>query len=725
MDHCCYHCSNYYEDPRVLSCLHSICFKCVQSLQQENSDVVCPCCSNKTSLPQQEKLELLPKNIKLKKAVEQEQLLSKITGITLVKCNSCESYCTICYCFDCGDVSCGMCWNAHQRLKQLKSHVSITFEEAKQMKRDQLISMLPMPKVKLCQYHEQTLDIFCEQCDVLVCEECLQRIHKDHVLGDLRKEDTECKKQIKQSNLKMQTTLENVEATLYDVEEARKSLYVEKEKIVENMAEAFATIHKVVEMREKVLLSECSEAVSTSDNQLTTMTEGLKKMKENVKESISIASIIENQFDGYEIIEVKDVVRKRSRHFEQDLATYSLNTKGIAHQLDTDKVVGMLSTFGSISEIHSEIASCSLETVTGNKTTPTTTEGTVHTENEISQSNIIATRSKAMKLALDSSFIPLKNFQSVCQRFNAVTQISGISSPRSLAFSINGDIFVTSNNHYVSVFRKTGKTLFSTYAHEKFGEKKNEKPHVLCSPVGISVDEGIVYITGADDMNGVHIFFTNGDFIKVMEQKESGRLVEIRDGLTPSKDPSNPFVYERSKSKTLSNLGDIKISPDKRIYIADVKNCCVLVYRKDWSLSHKILYQKNETLGSVANSYSSCSPESPHGICFDQLGFAHILWSSRSPSVTVHDSDGQFIRGYGNAYASHRISGIAIDSCNYSFIIDDNYSLHVYAPDGTKSCNIDKFNCSRSVVSTCDGKIWIADTNNGRLATLEFQVTFS
>ena len=659
---------------------------------------------------------MLPKNIKLKKTVEQEQLLSKITGITLVKCNSCESYCTICYCFDCGDVLCGMCWNAHQRLKQLKSHVSITFEEAKQMKRDQLISMLPMPKVNLCQYHEHTLDIFCEQCDVLVCEECLQRIHKDHVLGDLRKEGTECKKQIKQSNLKMQTTLENVEATLYDVEEARKSLYVEKEKIVENMAETFATIHKVVEMREKVLLSECSEAVSTSDDQLTTMIEGLKKMKENVKESISIASIIENQFEDDEIIEVEDVVRKRSDHFEQDLATYSLNTKGITHQLDihVDTIVRMLSTFGSISEISPEIASHSPE----NKTTLTTVGRTVQIENEINQSNIIATRLNTVKLAYDSPLNPpLKNLQSVRQCY-AITRMSEIDYPRSLAFTKNGDIFLTSQNDFVSLFRKTENPLSSNYQRKKFGEKESGKLYVFSSPAGIAVDEDIVYITGGDDdMYGVHMFYTNGDFIKVMKQIEPGNFVEIRNSLNyyPSKDPSNPFAYERSKSKILSNLGDIKISPDKRIYIADIKNRCVFVYRKDWSLTHKILYQKDETLGSVANSYSLWSPR---GICFDQLGFAHILWSYRKPSVTVHDSDGLFIREYGNVSVLRGISGIAIDSRNYSFIINYNCSLYVYAPDGTQSFSVHSLNCPESVVSTCDGKIWIADTNNRRLATV-------
>uniref|UniRef100_T1EK73 RING-type domain-containing protein n=1 Tax=Helobdella robusta TaxID=6412 RepID=T1EK73_HELRO len=48
----CHICSNSYENPKILSCWHSFCLKCLEEYIPENSlSLVCPLCFVSSVLP--------------------------------------------------------------------------------------------------------------------------------------------------------------------------------------------------------------------------------------------------------------------------------------------------------------------------------------------------------------------------------------------------------------------------------------------------------------------------------------------------------------------------------------------------------------------------------------------------------------------------------------------------------------------------------------------------
>ena len=52
-DHCtCGVCENSYQDPRVLSCLHSFCLQCIEKMVEADTNVKCPLCEECTPLPE-------------------------------------------------------------------------------------------------------------------------------------------------------------------------------------------------------------------------------------------------------------------------------------------------------------------------------------------------------------------------------------------------------------------------------------------------------------------------------------------------------------------------------------------------------------------------------------------------------------------------------------------------------------------------------------------------
>ena len=125
----------------------------------------------------------LPRNIRLSEETKLDTVLFKVTSTSPPPCDSCDENSPIAYCTECDQLLCNVCWDAHQKLKLLRSHSSFTLKEAQNMSRDTLIKMLPSFSFlsRKCQYHDdQTLDLYCQQCTIPVCVKCGGISHKDH-----------------------------------------------------------------------------------------------------------------------------------------------------------------------------------------------------------------------------------------------------------------------------------------------------------------------------------------------------------------------------------------------------------------------------------------------------------------------------------------------------------------------------------------------------------------
>ena len=151
----CQYCNNAYQDPRILSCLHSYCVQCITKLHVEDTtSIICPTCNHSTTLPDGS-VTSLPRNIQLNEETKHHTVLSKVTATSPPPCDSCDEM-SIAYCTECDELLCNLCLDAHQRLRSSRLHVSFTLKEAQNMSRDTIIKMLPSSLSFLsctCQYH--------------------------------------------------------------------------------------------------------------------------------------------------------------------------------------------------------------------------------------------------------------------------------------------------------------------------------------------------------------------------------------------------------------------------------------------------------------------------------------------------------------------------------------------------------------------------------------------
>ena len=200
----CQYCSNTYQDPRILSCLHSYCVLCITKLHVEDTtSIICPTCNHSTSLPDGS-VTFLPRNIRLSKETKLDTVLSKVASTSPPPCDSCDENTPIAYCTECDQLLCNVCWDAHQKLKLLRSHFSFTLKEAHNMSQDELIKMLPLSSSSFlsctCQYHNnEILDLYCQQCTIPVCVKCSGISHKDHPIHHVSQQVIQNREEIQQS----------------------------------------------------------------------------------------------------------------------------------------------------------------------------------------------------------------------------------------------------------------------------------------------------------------------------------------------------------------------------------------------------------------------------------------------------------------------------------------------------------------------------------------------
>ena len=269
------------------------------------------------------------------------------------------------------------------------------------------------------------------------------------------------------------------------------------------------------------------------------------------------------------------------------------------------------------------------------------------------------------------AIVPQRDYTKLKQ---PVQIIKDIRSPHCIAFSDNGDMFVTNAYHCIHVYDKSGNKK-TTIGSEGSGELQFKYPR------GIDIKGDIVYVAESDG-NRIHMLTTRGEFIGTFGEKGPG---------------IGQFYHPY----------DVKISPDGKMFVTDhTNNHRVQVFHPDWTISHVID-------GRVSGDGSFIYPK---GIAFDLLGNVHMTSNSFSATVIVFTPSGQFLRQYGEPRTIYP-ARVAIDPSGYSSVTDYVYNtLSVFTPSGILVHSVGGFTYPFGVsVSPTDQSVWVADSDSHRL----------
>ena len=176
----CSVCLEEYRKPRVLPCLHVFCESCLEKLvgtRRDKMTAPCPNCRKPAPLPKGG-VSSLPSAFYIQHLFEVREALEKVRNPKKAQCDKCGEGEVQGFCRDCGLFICQHCVDTHRKWKELQSHEISSLNDVQETA-SKLVT--PIKVTTMCHKHTtESIKIYCETCDELICRDCTVKTHKDH-----------------------------------------------------------------------------------------------------------------------------------------------------------------------------------------------------------------------------------------------------------------------------------------------------------------------------------------------------------------------------------------------------------------------------------------------------------------------------------------------------------------------------------------------------------------
>jgi len=175
---CCTVCEEPYatDEPhtpcQLPACFHTFCRQCLLDWEKEapaGGTFECPTCRESCA----NGVAALRLNFALMDAIEAQSILC---GAKKLLCQDCdEDLEAENQCMDCNVLLCSTCSVYHKRSNRTKAHTTMTIAEMKELGK-----AAPKPRAMCAKHKQKELRLYCKSCQVLICDDCPIKDHKDH-----------------------------------------------------------------------------------------------------------------------------------------------------------------------------------------------------------------------------------------------------------------------------------------------------------------------------------------------------------------------------------------------------------------------------------------------------------------------------------------------------------------------------------------------------------------
>jgi hypothetical protein len=192
----CSVCKDTFNDPRTLPCIHSFCLTCVKGFSRDKhpgDSVGCPICRTKFTIPDKG-VDGLPKNCFI------EQLKDIAVTASSYGCDGCSKAETdvssrkqvVKFCIECQQQFCEDCVGVHRRVKVTRGHKLVEIGNGEDVR----VTVEKMTPVYCDKHSEETLKLYCCDCEAAMCFMCFAEFHSGHKCSDVNKVADEFRRQM-------------------------------------------------------------------------------------------------------------------------------------------------------------------------------------------------------------------------------------------------------------------------------------------------------------------------------------------------------------------------------------------------------------------------------------------------------------------------------------------------------------------------------------------------
>ena len=713
----CVQCTRELRDPHLLCCLHCVCKECLERVEQQDGRLKCPQCGDTSTHPPQgqhsvrtcrpptAEVQCVPVHcVSLAQHIEDRKLLQKIRSDEPILCSNsaCDNpeSLAVVVCFKCEEFLCQTCSLAHRLMAKLtEGHTVKSLSELRSLPPSVLQSLVPQTVTPVtCPCHEgEPLKYCCEQCATLLCQACTVDKDLGHQPRYLNRaavaQHAQClvvaREAMVRSGEVHQKTAARLEAQSTAVDGMR-------ERALQDTQRAFQSIHAAIDRKKEEL---CSRIVAVSDEKkhsIVGRAQSCSRKGESFAAAQTTLSFLLTNGSSHEV-----VASKRLAHVRQSAATSQC--RGGAGGAPVSPVVRFLpqqeevlltaiKEFGHIQDGASPLH-CTVDP---------------KPEALLQYPPLVLTLT-----AVDSSNIPCSSGGESVEAF--LRPRPPVPGP-----SIKAKVEDRENGQY--------KVVFSVvYSGECELSVLVNGGHVRGSPFAVHVAAAIL-------QDGHWVMARSAMALGAIKgslqfPQQPGGLWDVAvspvNGSVFVSDRNNSQIHvfdvERKHVRTFGQRGQgegqlnrpqgIDVSANSQLYVANVNNHCVSVFREDGTFIR--------TIGQGKLWY-------PSDVLVHSSGLIYVVDVNHS-RIAVFSQKGELVRTIGSRGGRKGEfecpHGVAVSLDGHHLYVSDynNHRVQVFTLEGqyVRDFGTGQLKHPFGLTVTSDGSVLVADSNNNRIAVFD------
>ena len=301
------------DGPLLLPCLHSFCKPCLTEYVKKepatDNKMACPTCNDRFL----QDIDQFPINLRLSRLAEAAMYEKQAEGGN-VKCQKCKIVPRNATSFLCSH-SKFLCDDCKTDFERVLEDEDLQFIDLASYKKGQFKVNLPPPKCPLHKSHK--LELFCCDCETLICLYCAQTKHSYHEKSSIEDSAVEEKAQLHQLTEGVDVALGTIDRCLQQIQDTRDKVKVSAEVAANRIDKMCDELIKAVENRRKVLKRKCRKIADRKERVLSNQMVQVQRSKRNLGFAYFHALVLISCQAPNEILSVKKPIKARlNRTFE-------------------------------------------------------------------------------------------------------------------------------------------------------------------------------------------------------------------------------------------------------------------------------------------------------------------------------------------------------------------------------------------------------------------------
>ena len=310
----CAICQEHYTEPKVLPCLHYYCKKCILKLALrtgKGKPFSCPECRSETKLPEGG-VDELKSAFFINRFKSTFSALELAQGKVEVKCEACASEETaVSFCRQCAVFICNTCVEAHHRLKKMfEGHEVVSIQDLKEGRAKADIT-IKEPSPAKCLVHQELLKVYCFDCDLLICRDCMAKDHKDHNFEFTAVAAPTTKEDLMKELEPLRKVVGSLSLAVEEVRTTKQEIEIQGDSVTNTIHASFNELFQIMERRKHEMLEEAGRLVREKVDKLTVQEKNLSLAVAEVRSVVDYTERCVSHCNDNEVMSTYADIRRR------------------------------------------------------------------------------------------------------------------------------------------------------------------------------------------------------------------------------------------------------------------------------------------------------------------------------------------------------------------------------------------------------------------------------